>query len=759
MAWEKIKLILLLFILVNMISIQYTNSSHLIGKEGSYNLTLGNSTDFCSEKIDEFIKYIIDPQNSTFPLDKYKGILLYSSFTLNDYGDYTNCINEQNLNYISISLNATQIIGRMALCFFKECDAKYFNNSKNKIITLINYKYGVNVSEDKLNFSNPKENLEDYRSKSIAGLVIGTVIISLISLLSIIKFIYYIFELNNNKTNFNNDSNMYQKFINNTTQNKSLQEDRGGINVSNTLSKINKTDDSNMNLSKSSNKSFFTKFLENFDVIKNTNTILKVENNNKVFEYLRVFDGVRCLSTCWVLWAHVFYIGFNIGQKNFYEIVDKVEKLIYCLLSSGVVSVDVFFYLSGFLLYFNLIKYIKNVKNRTGFFFISLFQRYIRLMPFYFIAIFYITFLLPFLINSGKVDSLFNYMESCRRYWWTNIFYIQNFIDYSDLKGQTCVGHSWYLCDDMIYFVFTTILILLVKNKKLILNLIILVLFILSIVWEILIVIRDNYSFSFKKQGQVKGNFFFDFYIQPHARITPYLLGILYCQLFFETDLYVNNIENKKENLLMQSSNYKNLIDKEEKNNFSEEGLSLFRRINQYLQNNNLLCYIIFIFSLILINYSVFINKVIQIYDLSQGMEAFMITFNKIFFIIGLGNILHLIFLDKFTWIKNFLSLKIFTQLSRLTYGVYILHYYVVLIYYYNSDSEIRFDIIIDSFLAIGLLIVTLILSYILGVLFESPVINMLKNLRGSTPRESKIHKVDGENKNQENAKPADLEK
>jgi len=697
--------------------------------------SLQNTSDSCNERTSEILKYFLNPKNSTIKLEDFVGFFLYSSVSLNDFGDYTNCVKNLNFTYILVTIQIQPgIKNRMGLCFFKECEANNFNNSKNKIIDLINVKYALNISQNNIDFSNPKENLEIFKQKFYSGFIISTIVMGLIAFLSLIKFFM---RFKYSKAIAGN--NEYQKLNETQTINETCEINKNKNAIQSNITNQNSSwgdEEKNCKKYKLSN---FSKFLDNFDIIKNTNSIINVENNNnKTFEYLRIFDGVRCLSTCWVLWGHVFFISFNIGYKNFYDIISKSELTIYSILTSSFVSVDVFFYISGFLLYFNLTKYINKAKNKIVFFISLLFQRYIRLLPFYFIAIFYITYLLPYIIKGGKTDLLFNYMESCPKYWWANILYIQNHIDYSDNAGQTCVGHSWYLGDDMIYFIITTIILLIIQNKKIIQNIIILFIFIGSIIWQYVKIFENNYTNNFKKMGQMKNDYFFNFYIQPFARITPYMLGIFYCELFFETDIYKNPNQNEIKNFDKSLETENLTTDNENQNRSDTINNSKIRRFNLYLKSNDTLCYVIFIISLIFINYSVFINKFNQTEDFSLKTEAFLITFNKVIFIIGLGNIIHLTFLEKFSFIKNFLSAKIFTQFSRLTYGVYILHYYVIIVFFYNSDSAIYMDLLEFSFYAIGLMIITLILSFIIGILYESPIINMLKYLKKNEQKNSK---------------------
>jgi len=606
----------------------------------------------------------------------------------------------------------------------------------------------LNLTGEEVNFINPKEIGEANRESKTSGLYISLIIMGVIGSFSFMRLIT-IEDKNGKfvKKNKNTDlskNNLYQKLnsdysnkennidsnYNNTAGNLNVIDSsnsndkiNSNLNINNNYNSTSASEDLNkiekINLNKNkNNNSCFNNFLRNFDLIKNAKTIFNIDNTNQTFEYLRVFDGIRFLSTCWVLWGHVFFLGSTIGLRNFYDIVNKTEKFIYCILTSAVISVDVFFYMSGFLLYFNLKKYLSEKTPKFAFFFTSLLQRYIRLLPFYLIGIFIVTNTLPFLVDGPRNQDLAAFLVGCEKYWWHNLFYMQNFFSATyaeNANGIACIPHSWYLCDDMLYFVFSTIIILFVYNKRMIKNLIFVLVFIASSVYQIIKCLENNYTQSFKHLNEQKGDFFNDFYIQPLARITPYLLGILYCELFFETDVYKASL---------------NLKDRknEEENSVNEK--NYLRRFNLYVQANNNLCLFILLVSLLQIFYGIFVIWFPQNYELSQNWQVFFITFNKIFFINGLGSLIHLLFLQKFEIIKNILSWSFFSVMSRITYGVYILHFYVLMVFLYNSDNSFKLDMVDFSFYAIGLMAITLLISFIVGLLYESPVINMLKTFK-----------------------------
>ena len=47
-----------------------------------------------------------------------------------------------------------------------------------------------------------------------------------------------------------------------------------------------------------------------------------------------------------------------------------------------------------------------------------------------------------------------------------------------------------------------------------------------------------------------------------------------------------------------------------------------------------------------------------------------------------------------------------------------------------NSDSSFRIDFLLTSFIAMGIMAITIVVALVMSVLFESPVINMLKTTK-----------------------------
>jgi peptidoglycan/LPS O-acetylase OafA/YrhL len=698
-------------LLTNILAENIQNISNIYNSTNTdlINSILNEKDQACEEHIREIIENL---KNSTDPdrIVRIFPFLVYSSFSINDFGDYTSCVRDEKWNYNLVSYKTSIGNVSFAFCFYKECNADYFNTQKDSLVDLINSRYQMNITKSAINISNPKDNMEKLRPEFKNGLIISSIIMIIIASFSFIKLFFKF------KENFKKEENSKYENFEGSVSDKSRRVNINCVGTSNSnsnLSSSKDTDTGNKNDKKRQN-SFF-RFLDHFDLIKHSYSIFNVSSTNITFEYMRIFDGVRCLSTAWVVWGHIFFVNLTIGVKDIYNAKKISQSFAFNFLTSAIVSVDVFFYLSGFLFYFNFAKVEGKIRNKIYFFTKSVAHRYLRLLPFYFIAIFFFTYVFPYIIDGGKSDSIHEVLTSCKTYWISNILYLQNF-----WGTLNCVGHSWYLCDDMIYFIASLIIFLIFERKKFIIWGMIVLLSIFSCVWSMYVSIKYKYSLNIEKYFKIEGDFFMDFYSQPIARIVPYFMGIFYCELFLATEIYEG--KNPHENNLYNS------VDKEEEkdNNFPRK-IRYFKRFNDYLKENDSICLIIFVISLLEINYAVFSNMISQNHDV-QVFDAFVLTFNKIIFVNGLGNILHLVFLGKFQFIKSFLSIEFFSKLGKITYGIYIIHLYLHRAFFYNSDMSFRFSILEYTFYAIGLFSISAILSFIIGIFYESPMISMLKS-------------------------------
>ena len=85
----------------------------------------------------------------------------------------------------------------------------------------------------------------------------------------------------------------------------------------------------------------------------------------------------------------------------------------------------------------------------------SIFNRYIRLTP-CFIIVMLIGVALSIVQNdTSQYLMAENIEQNCKKYWWRNVIYIQNFYPLNEM----CLSWSWYLATDFQLFVLSTILL------------------------------------------------------------------------------------------------------------------------------------------------------------------------------------------------------------------------------------------------------------------------------------------------------------
>ena len=120
-------------------------------------------------------------------------------------------------------------------------------------------------------------------------------------------------------------------------------------------------------------------------------------------------------------------------------------------------SVDVFFFVGGFLVAY---AFLKETMNSLLKYPLAIINRYLRLVPAYFMAM---MFFYQFLVHMGSGplwQSGNTQLEYCKDMW-KSLLFINNLTDGMNM----CMGWGWYLQNDMQLFTYS-ILILLVYNRS-----------------------------------------------------------------------------------------------------------------------------------------------------------------------------------------------------------------------------------------------------------------------------------------------------
>ncbi|XP_038051428.1 nose resistant to fluoxetine protein 6-like isoform X2 [Patiria miniata] len=193
----------------------------------------------------------------------------------------------------------------------------------------------------------------------------------------------------------------------------------------------------------------------------------KILNTEQTAGNLGVLNGIRVISMWWIILGHTVY--FMIGYWDDFRYVSTTlsKSFLFSVIINAGVSVDTFFFLSGLLLTYLTLKHLQKANGRLNWFLFYL-HRFIRITPAYMVSIaIWASLAIHFGQGVGKHAMFEGAAEACRKYWWTNLLYINNLYPFPGDLSLQCLGWSWYLANDMQFFVISPVIIyLLYKNAK-----------------------------------------------------------------------------------------------------------------------------------------------------------------------------------------------------------------------------------------------------------------------------------------------------
>ena len=213
----------------------------------------------------------------------------------------------------------------------------------------------------------------------------------------------------------------------------------------------------------SSRLAFTLIFLGQFSALRTLSRIftLKETDMNKTFAFI---NGIRVLSLLWVMFGHVFFYGLFYAS-NLIDVLSWSQNFAFQLINSGVLAVDTFFVLSGFLTAFIFVRQATKEKLSFHFMIVYYLHRYIRLTPTFLLVVLISITLTPYFGTGPFFPSDQGFEPTgCRdHYWWTSILYIANLVKPDDM----CLSISWYLHNDMqFHWIAPLALIPFVLGKK-----------------------------------------------------------------------------------------------------------------------------------------------------------------------------------------------------------------------------------------------------------------------------------------------------
>ncbi|GFR32796.1 nose resistant to fluoxetine protein 6 [Trichonephila clavata] len=402
--------------------------------------------------------------------------------------------------------------------------------------------------------------------------------------------------------------------------------------------------------------------------------------------HLLCLHGIRCLSMIWIILCHNYVFSFN-AIRNPAETFKFMDNWYYQIILNGFFSVDSFFLLSGFLvarLFFE--KCAGNEKISWIYFYI---HRYVRLTPVYMIVIGFYTTLYAHL-SSGPLWIYADTDPNCQASWWYNLLYINNFQTVTAL----CMGWSWYLANDMQFFVISPLLLIPLLRWPKIGYLLIGVFFCIIFGSNFFITYKYNLSAGLGTIVEQSANVtdflsrwtdYFDLlYMKPHTRMGPYLVGIVLAYY-----IYKSQKDSRKLSLIELTVGW-----------VFTSATALFCLFGLYHRHLTII-------------ETAFYNAV--------SRTAFGCCLAWVIFVCinGQGGI-----------VNSILSWKCFIPFSKLTFCAYLIHPIVETAYFSSLRRMFEFSGISMIIMSCGFLTFSFAAAFVVSLLFESPVIRLDKLIR-----------------------------
>jgi len=251
-------------------------------------------------------------------------------------------------------------------------------------------------------------------------------------------------------------------------------------------------------------------------------------------------NGIRVISMFCIVMAHSFMVSQNnAGYSNAEDIKktpltpDAAETTwqIPLIFGAGDMSVDTFFFISGFLLSFI-------AKARHSPVFMGTVLRYFRIVPSMAFMVLIYGWLAPYLMYGPfAARAQQSILRKCTKNWWANVLFIMNWTP-GTLHGpfdpaELCAGWTWYLGNDFIFAIIGLILVNLWRGRqKLAWTSIVLFLgasfaFSMAITWE------HGMGVYSLGQGRVYTYFL---YSNPLHRIPVFLVGLILPWVYHSLD-------------------------------------------------------------------------------------------------------------------------------------------------------------------------------------------------------------------------------
>nr|XP_022320071.1 nose resistant to fluoxetine protein 6-like [Crassostrea virginica] len=427
--------------------------------------------------------------------------------------------------------------------------------------------------------------------------------------------------------------------------------------------------------------SVLRKLLLSFSVYSNGKKILQVKQSAGA---LTALNGIRFLSISWVVLGHTFAFVYNNLSNGYVVIPDLIRRWTFQAVINALVSVDSFFALSGLLLAYLTLKEMKRGKGKLRINWLMFyFHRFWRLTPVYMILVM-ISICLSRYFGDGPLFPENGFEENyCKDTWWKNLLYINNLFE------KSCFGVSWYLANDMQFFVLSPLMLIPLYFHYPI-GIVVCFVWLLgsAIAPGVISNVLDLPPTTSGGGGSAQGraDYFQNYYVRPYCRMGPYIVGIIVGSLLYKTDCKV--------------------------------------KINKIL---NLLLWLVFTILAILVLYGLRDPLNFPEDALNRDVSALYNATHKIVWGACVCWVIFACATGNGGFINTLLSWSAFVPLARLSYCIYLTHYLVLATYYSSQRTLLYLDDFNVIYLFLGHLVLSTMTAFVASISFEAPMMGLEK--------------------------------
>ncbi|XP_076232213.1 nose resistant to fluoxetine protein 6-like [Calliopsis andreniformis] len=428
--------------------------------------------------------------------------------------------------------------------------------------------------------------------------------------------------------------------------------------------------------------SVFEELLLSFSIPAN----VKIICDDKVgSDTISTIHGLRVISMAWVILGHACITAFKYSDNMEYrKVVEK--KFLFQTITNGAFSVDTFFFMGGLLvsfLYFrtNAKGDLKTLtKGTRGFvsgsikFVGLLIYRFCRLTAPYMFVLGLVQIAMKWFNSNSVFEPPTADHYNCPNYWWRNLLYINTLFP----VDQMCMIWSWYVADDTQFYIVGAVILVLATNHFRIAIFALTTLLLSSWLTTGYIALVNNHMPSSDDPLAL----FDKIYDKPWTRLGPYLIGMLVGYFLFKTDCKVK---------------------------MSKTTVT----VGWLLSSACLLSLLYGLYEA----------------ELSPLMAAAYSSLSHSVWALGLSWIVIACSTGYGGYVNSILSAPILYPISRITYCAYLVHPLVIRLTAMNLDSPFHlgnYTMMISFF---GHFVLSYLLSFIISLSFEAPIVSMLKIL------------------------------